>query len=77
EHYEKKCLPIFPMENNYSCSFISLGPIAFFVTYDDRPKDMPKVCLFSPLNHPPARDFIKHLPYSLGDSMRTNPDGKG
>lgn len=77
EHYEKKCLPIFPMENNYSCSFISLGPIAFFVTYDDRPKDMPKVCLFSPLNHPPARDFIKHLPYSLADSMRTNPDGKG
>lgn len=77
EHYENFCLPIFPMENNYSCSFISLGPIAFFVTYDNRPKDMPKVCLFSPMNHPPTRDFIKHLPYSLADSLRTNPGGQG
>lgn len=29
---------------------------------------MVPVCLFSPLNHPPHRDFIKHLPYSKGDS---------
>jgi hypothetical protein len=45
--------------------------VAFFVTYDeDRPKGMPPVCLFSPLNHPPRRDFISHLPYALGDSER-------
>ena len=62
EHYEKFCLPIFPIANNYTCSFISLGDVAFFVTYDDRPSWMPPVCLFSPRNHPPARDFIKHLP---------------
>jgi hypothetical protein len=70
EHYDKFCLPIFPIPNNYSCSFISLGDTAFFVTYDDRPAWMPPVCLFSPRNHPPERDFIKHLPYSLGDSAR-------
>lgn len=71
EHYEARCLPIFPISNHFSCSFISLGDTAFFVTYDkDRPKGMPPVCLFSPLNHPPRPDFISHLPYSAGDSAR-------
>ena len=70
EHYEDLCLPIFPLPNGYTCSFISLGDLAFFVTYDDRPSWMPRVCLFSPVNHPPALDFIKHLPYSSGDSAR-------
>jgi hypothetical protein len=71
EHYEDRCLPIFPISNHFSCSFISLGDVAFFVTYDkDRPKGMPQFCLFSPLNHPPRKDFISHLPYSAGDSAR-------
>jgi hypothetical protein len=71
EHYEGRCLPIFPTSNRFSCSFISLGDTAFFVTYNqDRPKGMPPVCLFSPLNHPPRPDFISHLPYSPGDSSR-------
>jgi hypothetical protein len=71
EHYDGRCLPIFPISNKFTCAFISLGKTAFFVTYpEDRPKDMPPVCLFSPDNRPPARDFIKHLPYSLGDSSR-------
>jgi hypothetical protein len=68
EHYEKFCLPIFPIPNNFTCSFISLGETAFFVTYDDRPSWMPPVCLFSPRNHAPRRDFVKHLPYAVGDS---------
>ncbi|HXC54174.1 MAG TPA: hypothetical protein VNU97_02680 [Rhizomicrobium sp.] len=69
EHYEHFCLPIFPIPNNFTCSFISLGDVAYFVTYDpDRPKGMPRVCLFSMMNHPPRRDFIAHLPYSKGDS---------
>jgi hypothetical protein len=72
EHYEKYCLPIFPFANNYTCSFISLGETAFFVTYDDRPSWMEEVCLFSPHNHPPERDFIKHLPYAVGDSRQLN-----
>jgi hypothetical protein len=71
EHYEARCLPIFPISNHFSCSFISLGDTAFFITYDkDRPTGMPPVCLFSPLNHPPRPDFISHLPYSPGDSAR-------
>jgi hypothetical protein len=71
EHYDKRCLPIFPISNQFTCSFISLGDTAFFVTYDeDRPKGMPPVCLFSPTNHPPRTDFISHLPYSRGDSAR-------
>jgi hypothetical protein len=87
EDYDKACLPIFPIPNDYSCSVISLGSIAFFLTYDDRPAWMPPVCLFSPRNPPPPRDFIKHLPYSAVDSRRlgnrvqaygfwTNADGK-
>lgn len=78
EHYEKRCLPIFPYTpNNFTCSFISLGDTAFFLTYDgDRPRGMPPVCLFSPLNHPPRRDFIKHLPYSREDSARAGPGGQ-
>lgn len=77
EHYEKFCLPIFPFANNFSCSFISLGDIAYFVTYQDRPKWMPKVCLFSDVNHPPRPDFIAHLPYSKGDSDRLNGKVQG
>jgi hypothetical protein len=73
EHYRDRCLPIFPISNRFTCSFISLGDTAFFVTYDkDRPKGMPPVCLFSPRNHPPRPDFISHLPYSAGDSARLN-----
>ena len=72
EYYDKRCLPIFPYTpNNFTCAFISLGDTAFFLTYpQDRPKGMPPVCLFSPLNHPPRTDFIKHLPYAQGDSAR-------
>ncbi|WP_268411462.1 hypothetical protein [Alteromonas sp. a30] len=66
EHYDGYCLPIFPRENNnYTCSFVSLGNKAYFLTYkDDRPEGMEECCLFSPQNHPPEQDFIKHLPYS-------------
>jgi hypothetical protein len=76
EHYEKYCLPIFPIkDNNYTCSFVSLGNKAYFLTYaQDRPKDMPPCCLFSPQNHPPRQDFIKHLPYSAKRS--THLDGQ-
>jgi len=69
EDYANYCLPIFPFANHYSCSFISLGRWAYFVTYDDRPKWMPPVCVFSLDNAPPARDFVKHLPYSKQDDM--------
>jgi hypothetical protein len=86
EYYEDWSLPIFPIDNHFSCAFISLGDNAYFLTYEkDRPKGMPPICMFSDLNHPPRRDFIKHLPYSPGDSQRlggsvqgysfwTNPD---
>ncbi|MBC2655586.1 hypothetical protein H7A76_09075 [Pseudomonas sp. MSSRFD41] len=71
EHYEKYCLPIFPIkDNNYTCSFVSLGNKAYFLTYpEDRPKDMPACCMFSPMNHPPRQDFVKHLPYSASRSQ--------
>jgi hypothetical protein len=70
EHYIARCLPIFPIDNHFSCAFISVGDTAYFVTYGDRPAGMPPVCFFSPLNHPPRRDFIIHLPYSAPDSRR-------
>ncbi|MDC3379025.1 hypothetical protein OAX78_01925 [Planctomycetota bacterium] len=75
EHYEKRSLPILPRSNHYSSSFISLGNTAYFVTYEeDRPEDLPPICVFSDLNHAPRRDFVKHLPYSKGDSDQL--DGK-
>jgi len=78
EHYDKRCLPIFPIANTFTCSFISLGDAAFFITYEqDRPAGMPPVCLFSKFNHPPRRDFIKHLPYSAGDSAQIGTGGQG
>jgi hypothetical protein len=88
EIYEDRALPIFPGSNHYSCAFVSLGDNAYFMTFkENRPASMVPVCLFSALNHPPTRDFIKHLPYSKGDSDRlggrvqgysfwTSPDGK-
>ena len=77
EHYVDQCLPIFPIENNYTCSFISLGDTAFFIAGKGRPNWMPKICLFSKFNHPPRRDFIKHLPYSHEDSARIGDGGQG
>jgi hypothetical protein len=68
EHYEKFCLPIFPMANNFTCSFVSLGNKAYFLRYEDRPAGTPACCQFSLHNHPPRRDFIKHLPYNAQQS---------
>lgn len=68
EHYDKFCLPIFPSANNYSCAFVSLGNKAYFLRYADRPAGTPACCKFSPQNHPPRRDFIKHLPYDAARS---------
>jgi len=72
EMYHKRSLPIFPTKNDYTSAFISLGNKAYYLTFDDKPEDidLPPVCLMSPMNHPPTRDFIKHLPYSAGDSAR-------
>lgn len=64
EHYEKRCLPIFPIKNDFTCSFVSLGNKAYFLRYEDRPAGTPKCCQFSLKNHPPRTDFIKHLPYN-------------
>lgn len=63
EYYDRYCLPIFPAANDFSCAFVSLGNKAYFLRYADRPRDTPQCCRFSPQNHPPRRDFIKHLPY--------------
>ncbi|WP_157871983.1 hypothetical protein [Gloeothece verrucosa] len=73
EHYEKRCLPIFPQNNHYTCSFVSLGNKAYFLRYDDQnPNQKPNICFFSPYNHPPRTDFIKHLPYNTEESTHLN-----
>ncbi len=76
-----QCLPIFPMRNDYSCAFISRGNKAYFLNYGKLevgttqngavpPRDVtPTCCKFSPFNHPPRPDFIKHLPYSTERSQ--------
>lgn len=68
ERYEKFCLPIFPSANNFSCAFVSLGNKAYFLRFEDRPPGTPACCQFSLHNHPPTRDFIKHLPYNAQQS---------
>jgi len=77
ERYDHYCLPIFPIDNHFSCAFISLGDTAYFVAGEGKPSWMPKVCLFSPLNHPPRPDFVSHLPYSASDSAQIGPGGQG
>jgi hypothetical protein len=42
EFYDKRCLPILPMSNHYTCSFVSLGNKAYFPQYDDRPEGTPQ-----------------------------------
>jgi hypothetical protein len=63
EYYQDWCLPIFPRSNKYTCAFVSLGNKAYFLNYGQEPNQKPRICLFSPHNHPPRTDFIKHLPY--------------
>lgn len=68
EHYVDRCLPIFPGSNHYTCSFVSLGNKAYFLRYQNITADTPACCQFSLDNHPPRRDFIKHLPYDAQQS---------
>lgn len=68
EYYDQYCLPIFPSDNHYTCAFVSLGNKAYFLRYADRPQGTPQCCKFSPKNHPPRVDFIKHLPYDAARS---------
>ncbi len=68
EYYDKRCLPIFPFDNKFSCAFVSLGNKAYFLRYADRPPETPQCCQFSLKNHPPRVDFIKHLPYNAAES---------
>jgi len=83
EHYDKRCLPIFPIKNDFSCSFVSLGNKAYFLRYADRPSGTPACCQFSLMNHAPRRDFIKHLPYDpersrhLGGSIQAYAKSMG
>jgi len=72
EFYQDRSLPIFPMDNKYTSAFISLGDDAYYLTWEDRPDGIPAISHFSELNHPPRRDFIKHLPYSQSDSSQLN-----
>ena len=53
EYYDKRCLPIFPSANTFTCAFVSLGNKAYFLRYADRPAGTPACCKFSPQNHPP------------------------
>lgn len=76
EYYRKRCLPIFPSANDYTCSFVSLGKTAYFLRFAEAVDGVPdpltatSICLFSPDNHPPPTDFIAHLPYNAEDAKR-------
>ena len=60
EYYDEWSLPIFPMDNHFSSSFVSLGNTAYFITYDkDRPAGMPPICLFFGIESSSRRDFTK------------------
>ena len=67
EYYQDTCLPIFPSANGYTCAFVSLGNKAWFFRYAEGAtgpaSEVASCCQFSLENHPPRRDFVKHLPY--------------
>ena len=76
EYYPTRCLPIFPGDNHYACAFVSLGETAYFLRFADpapvepAPETATSICLFSPDNHPPPRDFVGHLPWNPDDARR-------
>ena len=76
EYYNDFCLPIFGKTlqgNSETCAFASLGNNAFFLEFDDKhPDAAPSCCQFSPKNHPPRPDFLKHLDYWPDASTRLN-----
>jgi hypothetical protein len=76
EYYNDFCLPIFGKilaDNRFTCAFASLGKEAFFLTFDDdSPEEAPKCCQFSPENHPPRPNFLKHLDIWPQASLRLN-----
>ncbi|AGP38733.1 hypothetical protein BE04_21790 [Sorangium cellulosum] len=79
EYYRRRCLPIFPKSNHYSCAFVSLGNKAYFFGFPEEAPQAPDLsktayfCFFSPNNHPPRPNFVEHLPYNPDDTARV-PD---
>lgn len=75
EHYSDFCLPIFGWPENkyeFTCAFVSLGKTAYFLEYKSNSEDAPKCYEFSPNNHPPRPDFLKHLDYWPEASKQLN-----
>ncbi|WP_440055266.1 hypothetical protein ACSLBF_03755 [Pseudoalteromonas sp. T1lg65] len=73
EYYNDFCLPIFGKtikESETDCAFVSLGKKAYYITFDKSNNNSEQAfpeptscCQFSPNNHPPRTDFLKHLDY--------------
>ena len=78
EHYDTKCLPIFPDEPfavldssdnlyariNFSCDFYTLNDnnTAYTVFHDDRPEGAPECCIIGNPFRAPPYDWFQNLP---------------
>ena len=70
EHYVDLSLTDIPFRQSFHLLLHFSGEQGLPDRRQRSPKGMSPICLFSDLNHPPRRDFIKHLPYSKGDTER-------
>ena len=74
EQYFQTCIPIFRVENNWSCDFYVINENNLAVVHfgEDRPKEFPECCTFgSPFRAQP-RDFPSKMNYT---GIEEYPDG--
>ena len=58
EEYYDFCVPIFVEGFNFTCHFLNVGNISYFITFDDRPSWTPPCCIFGKPWLPPSPSTI-------------------
>ena len=57
EFYKDRCLPIFPIDNQFTCAFISLGKTAYFLTFEVARRNSATLSAVTPIQRPERRNW--------------------
>eukprot|EP00117_Sycon_ciliatum_P040162 scpid93606/ scgid29556/ len=64
EEYYDFCVPIFVEGHNFTCHFLNVNNVSYFITFDDRPSWTPPCCIFGKPWLPPSPSTISNtLPF--------------
>lgn len=74
EEYYDFCVPIFVEGFNFTCHFLNIGNVSYFVTFDDRPSWAPACCIFGKPWLPPSPSTVSsELPFYKKEEFLGRP----